>query len=178
MGKIYFTSDTHFSHTNILKYENRPYKDVQDMNSQMIKNWNETVTNNDQVYILGDFCFGSKEDTMKIANQLNGQKFLIMGNHDQKVKTMSKEEKSCFGWVKDYYVLKHNNMKFVLFHFPIQVWDCKHHGSVHLYGHIHSNLGNHSMEYDIKNSYNVGVDVNNFRPIELNEIIKKIRYTG
>ena len=174
--KIFFTSDTHFCHNNILKYESRPFKDINDMNKQMIDNWNNVVSNEDQVYILGDFCFGNKDETIRILKQLKGQKFLVKGNHDHILK--DKDVRDCFAWVKDYYVLKNNNMKFVLFHYPIQVWDCKHHGSVHLYGHIHSNLGNHSMEYDIKNSYNVGVDVNSFRPIELNEILKKIRYTG
>lgn len=173
---IYFTSDTHFYHDNILKYEHRPFKDINDMNQQIINNWNSRVKNKDQIYILGDFSFGNKQQTLKVLNKLNGQKFLIKGNHDYILKESEVENK--FAWVKDYYVLKHNNIKFVLFHYPIQVWDCKHHGAIHLYGHIHSNLGNHSMEYNIINSYNVGVDVNNFTPIELNEILIKLRYKG
>ena len=71
--------------------------------------------------------------------------------------------------------LKDNNIKFVLFHFPIQVWDCQHHGAIHLYGHVHSNKNtSHPMEYEIKNSYNVGADVNNYTPIELSEILSKL----
>lgn len=173
---IYFTSDTHFYHDNILKYEHRPFKDINDMNQQIITNWNIRVRSKDQIYILGDFSFGNKEQTLKLLNKLNGQKFLIKGNHDHILKEA--EVRNKFTWVKDYYVLKHNNIKFVLFHYPIQVWDCRHHGAIHLYGHIHSNLGNHSMEYNIPNSYNVGVDVNNFIPIELNEILIKLRYKG
>lgn len=176
MKRIFFTSDTHFAHNNILKYENRPFKDINDMDNSLIVNWNNKISSTDDIYILGDFSFGDKDYTLKLLNKLNGNKFLIKGNHDYVLK--DSEVRNKFAWVKDYYVLKHNNMKFVLFHYPIQVWDCKHHGAVHLYGHIHSNLGNHSMEYNIQNSYNVGVDVNDFTPIELNEILKKIRYKG
>lgn len=173
MSKIFVTSDTHFYHTNILKYENRPFKDINDMNNKMIESWNETVSNKDEVYILGDFSFGNEEETIKLLNKLNGKKYLINGNHDYVVK--NKDVRDKFEWVKDYFVLKHNKMKFVMFHYPIQVWDCRHHGAIHLYGHIHSNLGNHSMEYDIPNSYNVGVDVNGFKPVLIEDIIEKLK---
>lgn len=173
MSKIFVTSDTHFYHTNILKYENRPFKDINDMNNKMIESWNETVSNKDEVYILGDFSFGNEGETIKLLNKLNGKKYLINGNHDYVVK--NKDVRDKFEWVKDYFVLKHNKMKFVMFHYPIQVWDCRHHGAIHLYGHIHSNLGNHYMEYDIPNSYNVGVDVNGFKPVLIEDIIEKLK---
>jgi calcineurin-like phosphoesterase family protein len=73
-------------------------------------------------------------------------------------------------------MLKINGLKIVLFHYPVQTWDCKHHGSIHLYGHIHSNIGDHPMDYIIPNSYNVGVDVNNFEPISLEEVLIKLNY--
>ena len=173
MSKIFVTSDTHFYHNNILKYENRPFKDINDMNNKMIESWNETVSSKDEVYILGDFSFGNEEETIKLLNKLNGKKYLIKGNHDYVVK--NKDVRDKFEWIKDYFVLKHNKMKFVMFHYPIQVWDCRHHGAIHLYGHIHSNLGNHSMEYDIPNSYNVGVDVNGFKPVLIEDIIEKLK---
>ena len=173
MSKIFVTSDTHFYHNNILKYENRPFKDIDDMNNKMIELWNETVSSKDEVYILGDFSFGNEEETIKLLNKLNGKKYLIKGNHDYVVK--NKDVRDKFEWIKDYFVLKHNKMKFVMFHYPIQVWDCRHHGAIHLYGHIHSNLGNHSMEYDIPNSYNVGVDVNGFKPVLIEDIIEKLK---
>jgi calcineurin-like phosphoesterase family protein len=168
--KRFFISDTHFSHTNIIKYENRPFKNVQEMDNQMIKNWNNKVSTKDEVYILGDFAFADINRVSEIANQLNGTKFLIKGNHDKNIPY------NCFGWVKDYHMLRVDGLKIALFHYPIQVWDCKHHNSLHFYGHIHSNLGNHTMEYDIPNSYNVGADVNNFTPIELYEILDKLGY--
>jgi calcineurin-like phosphoesterase family protein len=143
------------------------------MNEKMIEKWNKKVAITDQVYILGDFFFGKGEDAEKLIKRLNGQKFLIKGNHDSFLR--DKFNTSCFGWVKDYYVLKQNNTKFVLFHYPIQVWDCKHHGSIHLYGHVHSNKENHHpLLAELGNAYNVGVDVNDFEPISLEEIMKKV----
>ena len=169
----FFISDTHFSHNNIIKYENRPFTSVEEMNETMINNWNSKVKYNDEVYILGDFIFDNKENALDIIDKLNGRKYMIRGNHDRILKY--EEVANKFEWIKDYFVLKYNKMKFVLFHYPIQVWDCQHHGSIHLYGHVHSNIGDHRMEYDIPNSYNVGVDVNKFTPISIDEILNKIK---
>jgi calcineurin-like phosphoesterase family protein len=174
MNKIYFTSDLHFSHANIIKYEGRPFKNVSEMDKALIKNWNDKVNVDDEVYILGDFAFCNEEKSKDIASKLNGIKYLIKGNHDKNI------DYNSFEWVKDYFVLRRNKMKFILFHFPISVFDGQHHGnSIHLYGHVHSNTTTqHPLVQEIKNSYNVGVDVNNFAPIELNEILEKLNYKG
>ncbi len=82
---IFVTSNTHFNHKNIIKYCHRPFKDVEEMNEAIISNWNNSVTNDDIIYHLGDFCFGAKEELKQIFNRLNGQKYLIMGNHDKKL---------------------------------------------------------------------------------------------
>lgn len=176
MSKIFFISDTHFCHTNILKYENRPFNSVEEMNTSLVNKWNNKVSKTDEVYILGDFSFGNEEETLSILNKLNGQKYLILGNHDHVVKK-SKSVRDKFAWVKDYYMLKlkTHNLKIVMMHYPLAVWDCKHHGAIHLYGHIHSNIGNHSLEKEELNSFNVGVDVNNFEPISLDEILEKLK---
>ena len=168
--KIFFTSDTHFYHANIIKYENRPFHTVDEMNNTLIRNWNSVVTNHDDIYILGDFAFTDAATTIKLINKLNGNKFMIRGNHDRVLKDSAVAHQ--FAWVKDYYVLKVGELKIVLFHYPIYSWDCKRHGSIHLYGHIHSNKEDHHPISEIlPNSYNVGVDVNNMTPIELEEIL-------
>jgi calcineurin-like phosphoesterase family protein len=172
---IYFTSDNHFYHKNIIKYEDRPFSDVCDMNRQMIKNWNQTVNSNDSIYILGDLAFTNGYNANYLLTQLNGKKFLIKGNHDSFLND-NEFDRTKFEWVRDYYHLKHDGIKFILFHYPIAVWDCKHHGSIHLYGHIHSNKGdNHPLTYDLGKAYNVGVDVNDFKPISIVEIINKLK---
>ena len=79
------TSDNHFGHSAIIKYCNRPFKDAKHMNNVMIKRWNRVVKPDDTVYHLGDFALCSKKQKIKIFNQLNGHKILILGNHDKTI---------------------------------------------------------------------------------------------
>lgn len=174
MSRKFFTSDLHFGHNNILKYENRPFKDINEMDIQLIRNWNAVVGKNDEVYILGDVSFHKdSHKTLNILRKLNGRKYLILGNHDKNIIKDSKLREQ-FEWVQDYSKITIDGVKVVMFHFPIQVWDERHHNAIHLYGHIHSNVGKHTMEYDIPNSYNVGVDVNNYTPVSFEEILRKL----
>jgi len=171
---IFFTADLHFHHKNVILFESRPFKDIEEMNDTLVKNWNNRVSNKDDIYILGDFSFGNTEQTLELLNNLNGNKYLIKGNHDHVVK--NKEVASKFVWIKDYHKLKTNNQKIILFHYPIQVFDSQHYGAIHLYGHVHSNKDNHHpMLNSIENSYNVGVDVNSYEPVSINEILEKLR---
>ena len=80
--KYFVISDTHFGHKNIIDYCNRPFNSVEDMDKTLIKNWNETVSNNDLIIHLGDFALTSKDRIKEIVSQLNGKKILILGNHD------------------------------------------------------------------------------------------------
>lgn len=172
---IFFTADNHFCHKNIIKYENRPFNSIEEMNEVMINKWNAKVKKNDDVYILGDFIFSDGSTANTIISNLNGRKYLIRGNHDSFLKD-NVFNRSLFEWIKDYYVLKQNNLKFVLFHYPIQVWDCKHHNSIHLYGHVHSNKENHHpLLVELGKAYNVGVDVNDFEPISLEAVLERFK---
>ena len=81
MRDIFVISDTHFGHSNIIKYCNRPFKDADEMDNILIENWNKTVKDTDIVYHLGDVYMGHKEPS-KILKNLNGHKRLILGNHD------------------------------------------------------------------------------------------------
>ena len=78
---VYFISDTHFNHKNIIKYCNRPFDSIEQMNETLINNWNDIVSDKDIIYHLGDFALGSKELILDIVNRLNGSKYLIRGNH-------------------------------------------------------------------------------------------------
>lgn len=80
--KIFLIGDMHFMHKNILKYCNRPFKDVEEMTESLVKNWNSVVDNNDIVYVVGDFALCGKQKIIEIGNRLNGRKRLILGNHD------------------------------------------------------------------------------------------------
>ena len=83
-SKVFFTSDTHFYHGNIIRFCNRPFKDVGMMNETIISNWNNTVGLDDIVFHLGDFCLGGSAEWTKILDRLNGKIYLILGNHDLK----------------------------------------------------------------------------------------------
>ena len=80
---IYFISDTHFNHNNIIKYCNRPFKSINEMNQTIINNWNKTVKADDEIYHLGDLVLGKKEEMYNTVSNLNGKKYLIRGNHDK-----------------------------------------------------------------------------------------------
>lgn len=178
MNKIFFTSDTHYSHKNILNFSDRPYKSVEEMDEELIKNWNSVVDNGDRIYHLGDFTF-DHDNVESILKRLNGQKFLIQGNHCKINNHTRPIFEKYFEWIKDYFVLKIKNgknipsTKIILSHYPFEVWDAQHNGSLHFYGHVHKINRHLDMRTDIVRRYNVGVDFpnNNFTPIELSEII-------
>lgn len=167
----YYTSDLHFGHANIIKYENRPFKTTAEMNECLIQNWNNKVSKEDEVYILGDFGFLTGMQANEILDRLNGRKYLIKGNHDRSFLKDKIFDKSKFEWIKEYKCIKDNGNVVCLFHFPIAVWDRQHHGSLHLYGHIHSNAGtHHPLVFQLKNAFNVGCDVCGFEPKTLEEL--------
>jgi calcineurin-like phosphoesterase family protein len=176
---IFFTADTHFNHSNIINLCGRPFSNVIQMNETLIKNWNARVNDNDEIYILGDFLFkGSGLEAENIIKRLNGKKYLVKGNHDKFIDD-NDFNKNNFKWINDYYVLRYQKTKFVLFHYPIFEWDGYFGDVVHLYGHVH-NSGNNKKEQEKfkilgKRAINVGVDMNNFYPISIEEIINKIK---
>lgn len=166
MNDVWFTSDPHYGHSNIIKYCNRPFSNVAEMNEALIQNWNSVVKPNDHVYLLGDVCFLQPSAAKKLLSRLMGQIFLVKGNHD-KEKFLA-ECSGRFEWVKDYFELNHNKQKIVLSHFPFLTWNKSHHGSWNLHGHCHGSLPDdpHSLRID------VGVDCHGFRPISIDEIAK------
>jgi calcineurin-like phosphoesterase family protein len=175
MQNMYFTSDMHFGHKNIIKFSNRPYSDVIEMREMLIQNWNSVVKRkSDVVYVLGDFSFLSVNNTIEILERLNGQKHLIMGNHDNhKFRNQLKEH---LIWVKDYMTIKippiteyrggRDYSKAVLFHYPIASWEQVHHGAIHLHGHSHGNF----TDPHNRRTMDVGVDTNNYFPYSMDQI--------
>ena len=79
----FWTSDLHFGHANIIRYCNRPFGDVDEMNRSLIQRWNDVVGNDDEVWVLGDVAMGRIGDTLGLIRQLHGTKILLAGNHDR-----------------------------------------------------------------------------------------------
>lgn len=149
--KIFFTSDLHFSHQNILKYnpEHRPFATVEEMDRALIELWNNKVTPNDIVYNLGDLCFAHNAERVKrILNQLNGQYHFILGNHDQALQSIAgdllrlkkRDGNPYLSSIKHYDEIKVQKQTLILFHYPIAEWNKCHHGSIMLHGHIHDRV--------------------------------------
>ena len=174
---IYFTADTHFSHSNIINLCERPFANVEQMNNKLIENWNSCVSNDDEIYVLGDFMFkGNGIEGNNILQRLNGIKYLIKGNHDKYIEDEA-FDKDGFVWIKDYYVLNFQKIKIVLFHYPIFEWEGFFGDAIHLYGHVHNCSKNAEQQKRLnllgKMAINVGVDVNGFSPVSIQTVMKK-----
>jgi calcineurin-like phosphoesterase family protein len=170
---IYFISDTHFGHANIIKFDNRKdkaFKDINEMNQFIIDKWNSIITDEDTVYCLGDFSYKiSTKTLLHIFNSLNGKIILIEGNHDARTLKANKIAHR-FESVHKLLELNYNKIHFVLCHYPLESWRLKERKSIHLHGHVHGNL-----EYNrFKNRIDVSCEAIDYTPISIEEIIKKV----
>ena len=158
---IWFTEGHHFSHANIIRYCNRPFSSVEEMDEEMIARWNSRVNKNEVVYHLGDFTLG--DDANKYVRRLNGEiRFVTVPFHHD---ARWLEHWAFFEKIPAMLAIKHGNEIIIMCHYPIAVWDRKHHGSWHLYGHIHNKdfiLPGFAM--------NVGVDFHDFYPVSYDEV--------
>lgn len=166
MSTVWFTSDTHYGHANVIQYSKRPFKDVEEMDEALIENWNEVVRPGDLVYHLGDFSFHRDfKKTSEISRRLLGQKYLIFGNHDKKLRKV-KEFLSSFIAAKDLDSIKVGDQRIVLCHYAMLTWNQSHRGAWQLHGHSHGSL----PESDTALRIDVGVDPRSYRPISFEEI--------
>ena len=175
---IYYTSDLHLGHKNILRLSDRPFADLDEMHQTIRDNWNSIVTDKDEVYILGDVAFKLNEEINSLIASLKGRKHLIIGNHDKKF--LGKEKfRAHFETIQHYLEIEDSGRTVILFHYPIAEWDGFYHDTYHLYGHIHNTTGNLTDDIITKikskghNMFNVGVDVNDFVPVTLDRLCKK-----
>lgn len=177
----FYTSDHHFHHRNVLRFENRPFNSIEEMNEKLVEAWNETVEPEDTVRYLGDFSFGGYDKWTSILSQLNGKIEFIRGNHDKSnlVKRLYKE-----GYFKKLYMLgdyikirspkTKNRYQLYLSHFPMEIGLRPRMFSIS--GHIHSTPSN------LLNQVNVGVDSPlNFgrtfgKPISEEELVTYLDY--
>jgi calcineurin-like phosphoesterase family protein len=156
----YFTADQHFDHTNIMKYLNRPWRNVQDMNEALIENYNEIVTGADVVVIAGDITLHTNHEFVKkhFLDRLNGNKILLKGNHDY--------------WLREKRYMYHrrvNGQFIAVSHYPMRSWKNSIHGSWNLHGHSHGTLEPY------RNQLDVGVDsayrlLGEYRPFSFDEV--------
>lgn len=178
MADIYWTSDTHFGHRNIIKYSKRPFatadeiardeihpEAVEKMDAHMIAQWNGVVQPEDTIYHLGDFSFHrDHEKSQRILDRLNGHKHLCPGNHDSDMATRLR------GWesVAHYRELRVEGRNIVMLHYGMRVWNRSHKGALQFYGHSHGTLPGNSQSLD------VGTDCWNYTPVGLGAILARL----
>jgi calcineurin-like phosphoesterase family protein len=169
---IWFTSDLHFCHNNILNYEpdSRPFNTIEEMNETLVQKWNDKVSTEDTVYVLGDLSMGRVEVAIEYIKRLNGKIILIRGNHDTPKRIEAYKEIGIE--VHDIFYLPYKGRYFILCHFPIANEEFirmvieDNSEVVNLYGHVHSNA---PVGYK-DGTYHVGVDTNRLAPISIEQI--------
>ena len=168
MAKDYFIADTHFGDKGIMQYENRPFETVEEMDKALIQNWNDIVTENDTVYVAGDFSayYNDENKDREILSQLNGTKILIMGNHDTHRSAAKWRElgfDECSKWpivYRNFYLVSHEPM-YLNQNMPY----------ANIYGHVHGN----SIYKDFSpQSMCVSVERIQYTPVSFEDIRKKI----
>lgn len=165
MTNVWFIGDTHFGHSNILKFSEarRHFKDIDHHNQTLIENWNSIIKPNDKVYHLGDVSFG--RDNLRHVRKLNGNKTLIMGNHDK----YSVEEYIHFGFTKVVGCMKY--MEFVLSHIPIHPEMFEYRWEYNIHGHIHM-----KGKYTLDSRYvNVNACVRDLMPVSLEQVRREAK---
>lgn len=177
--KVYFTSDNHFMHKNILGYTNRPFTSVEDMDEELIKNWNSVVTDDDLIFCLGDFALGNGNKCNEILKRLKGNKVLIMGNHEKTVVSYKINVEEFNGGIYEMLEigvidesLENGKQDIILSHYPMLAWNKSHRGSIQLFGHLHGVFDD--KEFLHPNQMDVGVDSNHFKPISYYEVKQKL----
>ena len=156
--RVWFVSDTHFSHKNILTFcpNTRLGSDYSHHDEILIANWQKQVSPHDRVYMLGDIFFCNAERACAIMDRLPGRKHLVYGNHDQVIKS-NKPLRDRFESTDDYKEISLDGTKVVLFHFPQLEWNKMHHGAFALFGHVHGNMNYHPFVINGR-TMDVGID--------------------
>lgn len=150
---IYFTSDLHHRHRNILNVcpEHRPWETREQMTEALIEYHNDVVRETDTLYILGDFSFGKAGFTLDVLRAMIGNKVIIRGNHDEWLDKVTEEQLLEVGVanVRDLYCRKFDGTKIVMCHYAIRSWQDQGRGSLRIYGHSHGNLEGFGRSMDV-----------------------------
>ena len=145
--KLFFTSDIHFGHGAVIGFGRRPFNDRDEMDAEIVRMWNEVVSKDSTVIILGDVSFRGAAETIRLLDQLNGDLVLVPGNHDS---GMSKSPRSRFKTIlPQLKKIKVDGHRIVLCHFPLESWEDMNWGSWHLHGHTHGSLPGFGRRLDV-----------------------------
>ena len=175
--RLFFTSDTHFGHRNIIKYCQRPFSCIEEMDDALIANWNRVVGKDDIIFHLGDFAMGGSAEWSRLLQKLNGKIYLILGNHD--LKTIGAGFSRLEG-VAMQMLINVKGQIIYLNHYPFLCYGGAYRNTWQLYGHVHTCHANRGLDVPrlkmlMPMQYDVGVDNNNYRPVSFEQVKKIIR---
>lgn len=168
----YYISDLHFGHANVIRFDNRPFTDVDEMDRFLIDMWNARVRPEDNVYIVGDFSFRTGRTEEWYLEQLKGHKHLVVGNHDGKLMKNEKAMKY-FESVNQILQISDEGRRVTMCHYPMAEWPGYYKNGWHIYGHIHNrrNEAYHIMK-KMERAVNAACCINNYMPATLDELIR------
>ena len=169
---IYYTSDLHLGHANVIRHCNRPFAEVTEMDKEFIENWNRIVHRNDTIYIVGDLIFRAKCLPEEYLSVLKGRKHLVIGNHDKSWMKKVDLDK-WFETVSPMLFITDNGIPVTLCHYPMMTWPGISRGGYMVYGHIHNNTNADYWQLIAARDHmlNAGVDINAFSPVSLETMI-------
>ena len=202
MSNTFYTADPHFGHANIILYSKRPFYEDEDtvhdsrrglswankdiaqvrvteMDQTIIKNWNSVVGPKDEVWVLGDFCFGDIYFAKEILLELNGFIKFIFGNHDSTMRRLRTEMhygmeltelRDKIRFEGELTKARIEGQDIVMCHYPLMTWEKKHHGTWMLHGHCHYNLPVTRVDSEYGKILDVALEGNNYRPYAHEEI--------
>lgn len=177
MGKVFITSDWHFCHDREFIYKPRGFSSVEKMNEEIIARYNEVVSDDDDVYVLGDLMLGDTEKGLECVRRLKGRLHVVLGNHDTDSR-IHKYEDDLPNVVEITYAtkIKYKKFHFFMAHFPAMTGNLENENlaqmTLDLFGHTHSSS---KFYNDIPYMYNVAVDAHNCYPVDLDEVIKDMK---
>ncbi len=169
---FYYISDLHFGHKNCLEFDHRPFQTIDEMDACLIDGWNRIVTDLDDVWIVGDICYRSEKSAAWYLQQLKGHKHLILGNHDWTIKD-DPDVIEALESIDSLKRIEDDGKIIILCHYPLAVWDQKHRGSYHVYGHVHSKIDDATKFMLMQeHAFNAGCMVNGYVPCTLSQLEK------
>lgn len=169
MSNVFFTADTHFGHGNIIRYCNRPFKDFDEQDEEILRRFNSVIKRGDLLYHLGDVCWSTFK-LEKFFDRLNTQEVhLIRGNHDNKKPVEYRRFRSQQDLKEISVTVNGVREHFTLLHYPMRTWRSKGRGGYHLYGHVHGRMAG------VGRSMDVGVDTNDFYPYSAEQVVERLK---
>lgn len=190
MSNLFFTSDLHLGHINIVKHAHRPFADVDEMNETIVQLWNDTVGHNDTTIIVGDVCMGIVVESLEYVKQLNGTKILVPGNHDRVWPGLDSKQNDKF---RQHYqnagllitapqiTVRLHDLEVLVCHFPYTIynrfdqryleWAPKDEGGPLIHGHVHTR---DRLTYN-GTQVHVGLDAWNYTPVHSDQVYELFR---